>query len=205
MVRSMGLPPTTPPLLAGRLDRRTLLKAAGWGGLFLGGGAWLWHALLGWEKPMKGLRVFDSVEFDTVEKVADAMFPGPPDWPFSAQEVGVAHFVDLYVWNLYEDTQQLFRMLIRTLNVSTLVSQGAVFRLLPRPRRVRALAEWAESELRVRRAGYQSLSFALHMGYFEDERVRRAAGFSTGCALADEATRPDLWKAAAFQPKAETP
>jgi hypothetical protein len=106
----------------------------------------------------------------------------------------VPAFVDLYVSHLYEDTQHLFRLLVRTLNLSTVLSQGAAFRFLPLKRRQLALAEWGQSDLRVRRAGYQSLSFAINMGYYEDERVRRALGFTTGCDPAVSQGRPDLWK-----------
>lgn len=191
----MRAPSTPPPaLLSARLTRRSLLKAAGVGGLLLGGGAWLHGVLRGFGPPKEGLFVFDATEFEVVEQFADAMFPGPPACPYPAAEIGVARFVDLYVANLYPDTQQLFRMLVRTLNLSTVVSQGAAFHYLPRARRERTLQEWATSDLRVRRAGYQSLSFAAHMGYYEDERVRAAAGFTTGCDLSASPDRPDLWK-----------
>jgi len=186
--------PPPPALLSARLTRRSLLKAAGIGGALLGAGAWLNGVLRGFGPPKEGLFVFDANEFEVVEKLADAMFPGPPTHPFSAAEIDVARFIDLYVANLYDDTQQLFRMLVRTLNLSTVVSQGAAFHYLPRSRRQKTLAEWATSDLRVRRAGYQSLSFPAHMGYYEDERVRAAAGFTTGCDLSASPDRPDLWK-----------
>lgn len=172
-----------------------MLKLAGVGGLFLLGGTWVWRTLRGFGPPAKGLLVFDTMEFAVVESLCEAKFPGPPEWPYSAAEIKVPQFVDLYVAELYEDTQQLFRMLIRTLALSTVVSHGRSFNFLPVKARQEVLREWATSDLRVRRAGYQSLSFATHMGYFEDARVRAAAGFTSGCEVAAAASpmRPDLW------------
>ena len=189
--------PPTPLLTAGRVSRRTLLLVAGVGGLALGVGSWAWRTLRGFGPPGKGLRVFDPNEWQTVVAYTDALFPGAPDFPLTAREAGVAGFVDLYVSGLYEETQQLFRMLLRTLALSTLVSHGRVFRYLTLKERRAVLDEWAESDLRVRRAGYQSLSFAAHLGYFENEQVRAAAGFATGCDLSAYGPRPDLWTLAA--------
>ncbi len=187
--------PTAPPPLALRHTRRTLLKVAGVGGLLLGGLAALNHAVRGFGKAAPGYRVFDVVEADVVEKVCDALYPGPPEVPFSAKEIDVAHFVDLYVAHLYPDTQELFRMLLRTLNMSSVPTHGGTFRFLPRAHALDVLNGWRDSGLRVRRAGYQTLTLTAAMGYFEDERVRQAAGFSLGCAI-DTAARPTLWTAA---------
>lgn len=184
-----------PPLLSQRPTRRTLLKVAGVGGVLLGGAAALNHALRGFGSPKDGLRVFDAVEFDVLEKACDAMYPGPPEVPFSSADIGVPRFVDLYVSHLYEDTQELFRMLLRTLNLSSVVHHGATFRFLPRAQAASVLEEWRTSTLKVRRAGWQSLSLAAAMGYYEDERVRTAAGFTLGCAV-DTSSRPTLWNAA---------
>jgi hypothetical protein len=192
MPARLSSPP--PGLFSTRLNRRQLLKAAGIGGLLLGGGAWLNHVLRNFGPPMKGLSVFDANEHEVVEKFADALFPGPPAQPYSAEQIGVAKFVDLYVSNLYEDTQQLFRMLVRTLNLSTVLTMGAAFHYLSRARRQKAVEAWSVSEIRLRRAGYQSLSFAIHMGYYEDDRVRAAVGLTTGCPVATG--RPDLWQMA---------
>ena len=185
--------PQTPPLTAGRVTRRRLLAVAGVGGLALGLGTWAWRTLRGFGPPGKDLRVFDTNEWQTVVAYTDALFPGPPDGPLTAREVGVAGFVDLYVSGLYEDTQQLFRMLLRTLALSTLVTHGRVFRYLTVKERRTVLDQWAVSDLRVRRAGYQSLSFAAHLGYLEDDRVRAAAGLVPGCDLSAFGARPDLW------------
>lgn len=163
------------------------------GGALLAGGGAVLHALRGFGAPKEGLRVFDFIEASVVEALCEARFPGPPDCPYTSAEVKLPEFVDLYVSGLYEDTQQLFRMLIRTLNVSTVLSHGRTFRYLSVAQRREALGEWATSELRVRRAGYQSLSFAVNMGYYEDERVRAALGLTTGCDLSASPGRPTLW------------
>lgn len=161
----------------------------------LGAGAALNHALRGFGKAAAGYHVFDAVEADVVEKVCDALYPGPPEVPFSAKEIGVARFVDLYVAHLYPDTQSLFRMLVRTLNMSSLPTHGGTFRFLPRKHAFEVLEDWRTSSLRVRRAGHQTLTLTAAMGYYEDERVRQAAGFTLGCAI-DTAARPTLWTAA---------
>jgi hypothetical protein len=177
------------------LSRRRLLKAAGVGGLLLAGGGWAWATLRGFGPPKAGLRVFDTFEYGAVVALCEATFPGPPENPFSAADVKLPEFVDLYVSGLYEDTQQLFRMLIRTLDLSPFLSHGRTFRWLSLEDRQKTLREWATSELRVRRAGYQSLSFALRMGYYEDDRVRAALNLSTGCDLSGTPGRPTLWTA----------
>ncbi|MEW5742579.1 MAG: gluconate 2-dehydrogenase subunit 3 family protein [Myxococcota bacterium] len=192
-----GVPAPAPPpeLLKSGLSRRRLLKIAGVGGLLLAGGGAVLHALRGFGAPKEGLRVFDFIEADVVQALCEARFPGPPDCPYSAADVKLLEFVDLYVSGLYEDTQQLFRMLIRTLNLSTVLSHGRTFRYLSVAERREALEDWATSELRVRRAGAQSLSFAVHLGYYEDERVRAALGLTAGCDLSGTPNRPTLWTA----------
>lgn len=192
------VPPASPPeLLTPGLSRRRLLKLAGIGGLVLAGGGWAYATLRGFGPPKKGLRVFDRFEADVVDALCEAAFPGPPDSPLSSADVKLPEFVDLYVSELYDDTQTLFRMLIRTLNLSTFVSYGRTFQWLSLEKRQTVLHEWATSELRVRRAGYQSLSFALRMGYYEDERVRAALGLTAGCDLSGQTGRPTLWTMAA--------
>lgn len=190
-------PPRPPELLQPGLSRRRLLKLAGVGGLLLAGGGWVYGTLRGFGPPKAGLRVFDRIEADVVEALCEAVFPGPPHSPYSAAEVRLPEFVDLYVSGLYDDTQTLFRMLVRTLNLSTFVTHARTFQWLSLEKRQRVLQEWATSELRVRRAGYQSLSFALRMGFYEDERVRAALGLTTGCDLSSQTGRPTLWTMAA--------
>lgn len=175
------------------LSRRRLLKAAGVGGLLLAGGGWVFATLRGFGPPKAGLRVFDFIEYAVVQALCEAQFPGPPDDVYSAADVKLPEFVDLYVSGLYDDTQTLFRMLIRTLNLSTVLSHGRTFRSLDLAQRQAVLREWGTSDLRVRRAGYQSLCFATHLGYYEDERVRAALGLTAGCDLSATPGRPTLW------------
>ncbi len=188
-------PPRLPAsvLSAGRIDRRTLLKVAGIGGLSLVGATWAHRTLRGFGPPKPGFFVLDELEADVVAQLAAAAFPGPPEWPLSADEVNVAAFVDLYVSQLYADLQGLLRTLVRAVNVSTLATHGSTMRLLPAAERLSAWKAWSGSTVAVRRAAYQSLTFAMHLGYFEDDRVRAAGGLTRGCALPDAASRPDLW------------
>lgn len=185
---SMQPPPpmSVPPLIAQKPTRRTLLKVLGVGGLILGGGAWVWRTVGRFGPPAPGRAVFDADEFRILEKLCEAVFPGPPAFPYSAAQVETAAFFDTYVGQLYDDHHLLFRTLIRTLNVSTIVGHGRSFYWLPLEDRQNVLKEWRTSDLRLRRAGYQSLIFGIKLGYFEDERVRTAGGFTPGCAVPQE-------------------
>jgi hypothetical protein len=185
-------PVVPPPLLSQKPTRRTLLKVAGFGGLLLGGGTWVWRTVGRFGPPAPGLMVFDKSEFAILQKACEAFFPGPPEVPFSADEVQTAQFVDTYAGNLYPDTALLFRILVRTLNVSSLPTRGRSFYWLPLAGRQQLLQEWRVSDLKVRRAGYQSLSFAIKLGYYEDDRVRAAAGFESGCNLPQDTRPPGL-------------
>lgn len=186
-------PPTLPPaVLTQQPTRRNLLKAFGIGGVVLAGGAWVWNTVGRFGPPAEGRLVFDADEFRILEKVCEAVFPGPPDYPFSAHQVQTAEFVDAYVSNLYDDLQLLFRTLIRTLNVSPIVTHGRSFYWLGLEKRQAVLEQWANSDLRLRRAGYQSLTFAVKLGYFEDDRVRAAGGFVPGCNLPQAGRPPGL-------------
>lgn len=182
----MTPPLAPPPLLAQKPTRRTLLKALGIGGLVVAGGAWVWKTVGLFGPPAPGLLVFDANEFRILEKACEAIFPGPPEWPYAADQVQTAGFVDAYVASLYDDHHLLFRTLLRTLNVSTIVSHGRSFYWLGLEKRQQVLQQWRNSELRLRRAGYQSLTFAIKLGYFEDDRVRAAGGFTPGCNVPQE-------------------
>lgn len=186
-------PPVSPPaLLTAKPTRRTLLKVLGVGGLLVAGGTWVWRTVGRFGPPAAGRMVFDQSEFAILQKACEAYFPGRPEWPFSADEVQTAEFVDTYAGNLYPDVQLLFRVLLRTLNVTPVPTRGRSFYWLPLEARQAVLQEWRTSELRVRRAGYQSLSFAIKLGYFEDDRVRAAAGFTAGCNVPTDARPPGL-------------
>ena len=172
-----------PPLIAQRPTRRTLLKVAGVGGVLLAGGAWVWNAFGRFGPAAAGNLVFDADEFLTLRMLCDAIFPGKPDWPFSADEAETPKFFDVYVSNLYPDHHQLFRALLRAFEVSSVVSHGARFSKLPLASRQEVLRDWGTSEVRLKRAGYQSLTFGIKLGYYEDDRVRAAAGFAPGCNI----------------------
>jgi hypothetical protein len=192
----MHVPPPAapPPLLAQKPTRRTLIKALGFGGLVFAGGTWVWQTVGRFGPPAAGRMVFDADEFRILEKACEAVFPGRPVWPWSAEEAQTAAFVDAYVGNLYDDHHLLFRALIRTLNVSTIVSYGRSFYWLSLEQRQEVLQQWRGSDLRVRRAGYQSLTFAIKLGYFEDDRVRASAGFTPGCNVPQDGRPQGLGK-----------
>ena len=167
-------PPTT---------RRRLLKWGGVGAVFITTGVWFYRTTARFGPAAPGRFVFDAQEFEILEQAALTFFPGPPDYPLSGTEVGVAEKVDAYVGSLYADTQLLYRALVRTLNITPVITYGRSFYWLTPGLRAKVLAGWRESESRIRRAGHQSLSFTLKMAYYEDPRVRAAAGFTHGCDL----------------------
>jgi hypothetical protein len=167
-------------------SRRRLLKWGVAGGALLGGGTWVYKTVGNFGPPAPGLVVFDAHEFAVLEATCDAFFPGAPDWPLSAAEAETAKFVDRYVGGLYPDNQMLFRAFMRTLNLSTVLTHGRTFRWLSQPDRHEVMEGWANSSLYVRRAGNQSLSLIINMGYFEHPRVREAGGFIEGCPIPQE-------------------
>lgn len=195
-------PPLVPPdpaaasLVGPRLTRRRLLGAFGVGGLFVAGGAWLYHALWKLGPPAPGLVCLDRDELAVSDAIAEAFFPGPPRSPLTASEVSLSAFADRYLGGLYEDNIRLFKLLFRAVNLSPVLTHGRSFCRLAPAERARVLEGWAQSELSTRRAGYASLRFVYSLGYFESPRVREALGLSHGCHLsgradpADEASRP---------------
>lgn len=164
-----------------RIQRRTLLKLGGVGGaLFLTGG-WVYRTLLRAGPPAPGMEVLSEEELRVAGAIAETFFPGPPQSPLSAREVGLARYADGYVAELYEDQQQLLRLLLRTMEVSGYVSHGRPFSRLPVSARRGLLSSWKESDLQTRRAAHDTLRLIFSLGFFEDGRVRRALGLGLGC------------------------
>jgi hypothetical protein len=166
--------------------RRRILKFGIAGAALASGGTWVYRTVGRFGPAAPGYQVFDENEVAVLEAACEAYFPGPPDFPISATEAGTAQFVDRYVGGLYSDTQLLIRALLRTINVSTLLTHGRVFRWLSVGNRFEVLERWTTSSLRVRRAGNQSLRFMINMGYMENEKVRTAMGFTEGCTISQE-------------------
>lgn len=165
--------------------RRRFLKWGSVGAIFISTGVWFYRTTARFGPPAPARLVFDQNEYEVLEVAARTVFPGPPVCPLSADEVQVAAKVDEYVGGLYPDTQLLFRALVRTLNLTPVVTYGRSFYFLTPALRVKVLESWRKSEASLRRAGHQSLTFALKMAYYEDPRVRAAAGFTLGCGLDD--------------------
>jgi hypothetical protein len=163
-----------------RTSRRKFLIA---GGALLAGGAVIYRAVGRFGPAAVGFKVFDEDELAVLAAVSEAYFPGPPEWPLSAKEAGCVEFVDRYVGTLYHDNQLLLRAMLRTLSVSTLITHRKTFRWLSVPERAEVLDAWASSPSRVRRGGHQSLALFIKTGYFENERVREAMGYTLGCTV----------------------
>jgi hypothetical protein len=155
-------------------------------GVIIAGGAVLYRAVGRFGPAATGYKVFDEDELAVLSAATEAYFPGPPEWPLSGKEAGCIEFVDRYVGNLYWDNQLLIRALLRSLSVSTLVSHRKTFRWLSVQERADVLDAWAGSTSRLRRGGHQSLALFIKMGYFENERVREAMGYTLGCNVPQE-------------------
>jgi hypothetical protein len=160
-----------------------VLKLTGVGGVVLLAGGWLYRALWRLGPPAPGLTCLTTSELATAAAVGEAFFPGPPDVPFSAADVKLAEFVDGFVGGQYEDNQRLFKVLLRTLEAWPLPTAGRGFSKLPLGERQAVLAAFHDSKLMVRQAAYMSLRYMFSLGYFEDLRVRKAAGLRFGCDL----------------------
>lgn len=159
------------------------MKAFGLLGLATWGGLWFVRTTARFGPAAPGRQVLDPHELDIARALADTFFPGPPDFPFTGREVQVAEGLDAWLGGLYPDTQLLFRTLLRTLNLAPVLTYGRSFYWLPASRRAQVVEDWRQSDLRLRRAGHQSLSFALNLVYFEDPKVRDALGLTWGCEL----------------------
>jgi hypothetical protein len=167
-------------------SRRRLLKWGIAGSALLGGGTFIYRSVGRFGPPGPGLMLFDAHEFAVLEAVCEGFFPGPPEWPLTAAEAETAKFVDRYVSRLYPDGQLLFRALMRTLNLSTVLTHGRTFRYLSVADRAEVLEGWAKSSLYARRSANQSMSLIIKMGYFEHPKVREAGGFVEGCPISQE-------------------
>ncbi len=167
-------------------SRRKFLKLGIAGVVVLTGGTYVYRAVGRFGPAAAGYKVFDDDEVLVLEAACEAHFPGGPDWPMTAKEAGVPQFVDRYLSELYHDNQLLFRALLRTINLSTVVSHGRTFRTLSAADRLDVLESWAKSSTRFRRGAYASLTLFIKMGYFENEQVREAMGYSLGCPVSQE-------------------
>lgn len=169
----------------GLLSRRTLLKLGGAAGALLAAGGWAYRAVLWSAPPGPGLSVLSTEELGIADAIGEAFFPGPPQSPLAAREVGLGRFIDRYLSELYEDQRDLFRLVLRLLEAAPAFGSGRGFSRLAVPARQEVLAAWSRSRLLYKRVAYQSLRFAFSMGYFEDGRVRQALGLRFGCAAAE--------------------
>ena len=187
MYLALGAFPSPPekPRVPGQASRRTFIKRliAGFSLVALGGVAY--RLLFGAGRPAPGNKSLTARETRTAEAVAEAFFPGPPTVPVSARDAELPRFADQYVADLPEDRARLFKLLLRTLEWSTLTTHGSLFSRLPLSSRIDAMESWNTSHLYPRRMAYRSLRFAFAMGYFENERVREAVGWRLGCTPSD--------------------
>jgi len=175
--------PPKPGLLASAPSRRALLRATGIGGVALIAGSWLQRTFWRLGEPAPGLVCFTDEELGTARAMAEVFFPGPPDVPFSAAEIRLAEFADGFVGGQYEDNQHVIKMLLRTVERWPVWGRGQRFSRLPLAERKAVLAAFRDSGWTVRGAAYESMRYLFSLGYFEDMRVRQAAGLSFGCDL----------------------
>src|SRR5687768_4009305 len=106
-------PPEPSPAALGPLDvaerggaglsRRRVLQLTGAAGLLVGAGSSL-YALVRGARAGAGRVCFSDVEADVAGKIAEALFPGPPRSPLTAEAADLVGFADRYVGGLFDDT-----------------------------------------------------------------------------------------------------
>jgi hypothetical protein len=168
--------------LARVISRRRFLKTTIGGALLLGG-AYVVGRQLGRyaveEAIARRLEVLSPKEYVVLAAVARricaADAPGPP----TADDAGVALFVDGYLARLDEGLRADVKALLQ------LVEHGGFFRLraarftkMAPDEQDAMLADWEASRLAVRRQGFQALKTMCLLGYWRDERTWPMLGYA---------------------------
>jgi gluconate 2-dehydrogenase subunit 3-like protein len=175
--------PARSGLFTGGTTRRRLLKVTGVSGLALLAGSWLYRTFWRLGAPAPGCVCFTPEELLVAGAIAEVFFPGPPQVPYSAAEVKLAEFADAFVGGQYEDNQHLIKLVLRTVERWPVLRSGRRFSQLALADRKIVLDDFRDSGWMVKGAAYESLRYLFSLGYFEDMRVRRAAGLKFGCDL----------------------
>ncbi len=174
----LGVPPDA------RFGRRTLFKGALWTAATAASGGLLYRACFGAGPAGPGLRALTEPEYLTAAAVADAYFP-KGEYPVSAEEAGVARYIDRYVSEIPREKGRLFKLLLRSIEYSPAVTIYSLTRFsrLPLGARQRVLAGWEHSRLYAQRMAHRAILFACASGYFEDDAVLQQMGWGLGCIL----------------------
>jgi hypothetical protein len=167
-----------------RLDRRTFFKGAAWTAATAASGGLLYRACFGSGLPGPGLVALTEAEFLTASAIAEALFP-KSQFPVSAEEAGVARFVDRYVNEMPRAKGKLFKLLLRSIEYSPAFTIDSLTRFsrLPLEPRQKVLEHWEKSRIYAQRMGHQALIFTCASGYFECEAVLHDMGWGLGCVL----------------------
>jgi hypothetical protein len=180
------MPPESPvpaPVREGfRFDRRTLFKGALWTAATTASGGLLYRACFGPGPPGPGLVAFTQAEYLTAVAVADALFP-KSQFPVSAEEADVAHFMDRYVHEMPRAKGKLFKLLLRSIEYSPALTIDSLTRFsrLPLEARQQVLEHWEKSRIYAQRMAHQALIFTCASGYFECDAVLQKMGWGLGC------------------------
>lgn len=167
------------------ISRRRFLKTT-IGGTLLLGGAYVVGRQIGRysvdEPVARRLEVLSPKEYVVLAAVARrvcAADEGPPPAPPTADEAGVALFVDGYLARLDEGLRSDVKALLQ------LVEHGGFFRLramrftkMAPDEQDAMLADWEGSRLAVRRQGFQALKTMCLLGYWRDDRTWPLLGYS---------------------------
>lgn len=125
--------------------------------------------------------VLSTGELGLVQSIGEAMFPPGNALGVSAFDMAFSSRVDALLDDMDPMAIPAFRYLIRTLNIGTLASRGALFVDLPLDVRKEILQNWSWDGLVPRRMAYDLLRTVLGLAFFGDPQVKAAIDYEPTC------------------------
>ncbi len=131
--------------------------------------------------PAEPLRLFDPAEYSVLAAVADRIVPRTAADQPTAAEIGVAQKADLLLSRADPDTQRDFKQLLglfdSALAAFLLDGRTRPFTRLSPEDQDRALVDWRDSRLALRRSGFQALERLCAALYYADPRSYSTVGY----------------------------
>lgn len=175
-------PAEPPPPKGGRalLSRRTILWAGLGSAALLGAGGLALHL----DPPAEGLRALSAADVRVVEKLAAVLFPAG-NFPVTGGDGGTAPLVDAILADAFDPAAvRPFRTLLRALELSTQLIEGARFTALSDAGARAVFHLWCAPEPMPRRLASDSLKVVVGMGFLRRPEVVAAIGWRVGCRAA---------------------
>ncbi|MHB1846081.1 MAG: gluconate 2-dehydrogenase subunit 3 family protein [Deltaproteobacteria bacterium] len=131
--------------------------------------------------PSEPLRLFNPAEYSVLAAIADRVVPVTRPGEPSAQEIGVAQKADALLSRADRDTQNDFKQLLglfdSALAAFLLDGRTRPFTALSPTEQDRALAQWRDSRLPLRRSGFQALQRLCAALYYSDPRTAQTVSY----------------------------